>query len=165
MEKWCWRWLRVRVVIFFFVEVNIWLCFFFQAEDGIRDYKVTGVQTCALPISLIVEGSVLIFSEYQLLIIYCLSYKKIAIKTRFWLNYDDTTIYKCRFINLFIWRFGDQEELWVLPLCSVCQLHLSDYIENIHSPALATVHRSIENFHILESFPNWRLHDSGLEAH
>src|SRR2546426_3022336 len=31
------------VVLFFF--------FFFQAEDGIRDYKVTGVQTCALPIS------------------------------------------------------------------------------------------------------------------
>src|SRR2546426_1776892 len=29
--------------------------FFFQAEDGIRDYKVTGVQTCALPISLLEE--------------------------------------------------------------------------------------------------------------
>src|SRR2546429_2901412 len=29
------------------------LCFFFfQAEDGIRDVAVTGVQTCALPISL-----------------------------------------------------------------------------------------------------------------
>src|SRR3954452_5197545 len=27
------------------------LCFFFQAEDGIRDADVTGVQTCALPIS------------------------------------------------------------------------------------------------------------------
>src|SRR5256885_13748140 len=27
------------------------MLFFFQAEDGIRDYKVTGVQTCALPIS------------------------------------------------------------------------------------------------------------------
>src|SRR3984893_4610317 len=27
-------------------------CFFFQAEDGIRDGHVTGVQTCALPISL-----------------------------------------------------------------------------------------------------------------
>src|SRR3989449_6905478 len=27
--------------------------FFFQAEDGIRDVAVTGVQTCALPISLI----------------------------------------------------------------------------------------------------------------
>src|SRR5207249_7484070 len=26
--------------------------FFFQAEDGIRDRNVTGVQTCALPISL-----------------------------------------------------------------------------------------------------------------
>src|SRR2546421_5075461 len=31
------------VVFFFF--------FFFQAEDGIRDLIVTGVQTCALPIS------------------------------------------------------------------------------------------------------------------
>src|SRR5437870_13741536 len=29
-------------------------CFFFQAEDGIRDGHVTGVQTCALPISLAV---------------------------------------------------------------------------------------------------------------
>src|SRR5690606_20993574 len=27
-------------------------CFFFQAEDGIRDFHVTGVQTCALPISI-----------------------------------------------------------------------------------------------------------------
>src|SRR5207249_6517949 len=27
------------------------LAFFFQAEDGIRDRNVTGVQTCALPIS------------------------------------------------------------------------------------------------------------------
>src|SRR3989454_4773198 len=27
-----------------------YIFFFFQAEDGIRDYKVTGVQTCALPI-------------------------------------------------------------------------------------------------------------------
>src|SRR2546426_893305 len=28
----------------------VFFFFFFQAEDGIRDYKVTGVQTCALPI-------------------------------------------------------------------------------------------------------------------
>src|SRR5699024_11525071 len=28
----------------------IFFCFFFQAEDGIRDRNVTGVQTCALPI-------------------------------------------------------------------------------------------------------------------
>src|SRR5690606_41090466 len=26
--------------------------FFFQADDGIRDFHVTGVQTCALPISM-----------------------------------------------------------------------------------------------------------------
>src|SRR5258706_12129341 len=32
----------MRKMIFFF---------FFQAEDGIRDWSVTGVQTCALPIS------------------------------------------------------------------------------------------------------------------
>src|SRR2546426_3111435 len=38
----------VVLVYFFF--------FFFQAEDGIRDYKVTGVQTCALPIYSLVDG-------------------------------------------------------------------------------------------------------------
>src|SRR2546430_6640514 len=39
-------------------DVRIWMVsfvllffFFFQAEDGIRDLTVTGVQTCALPIS------------------------------------------------------------------------------------------------------------------
>src|SRR5207245_4458168 len=31
------------------------LCFFFQAEDGIRDATVTGVQTCALPILVLVD--------------------------------------------------------------------------------------------------------------
>src|SRR5437762_10021618 len=30
--------------------------FFFQAEDGIRDTSVTGVQTCALPISHLLQG-------------------------------------------------------------------------------------------------------------
>src|SRR5690606_40129342 len=31
--------------------------FFFQAEDGIRDFHVTGVQTCALPISAVSSGT------------------------------------------------------------------------------------------------------------
>src|SRR5258708_8985083 len=35
----CWGWACLRVI-----------CFFFKAEDGIRDDLVTGVQTCALPI-------------------------------------------------------------------------------------------------------------------
>src|SRR5690606_40085753 len=34
---------RVRYIVLVFF-------FFFQAEDGIRDFHVTGVQTCALPI-------------------------------------------------------------------------------------------------------------------
>src|SRR5215203_7034371 len=33
------------------VELEVIYFFFFQAEDGIRDIGVTGVQTCALPIS------------------------------------------------------------------------------------------------------------------
>src|SRR5260370_19402252 len=40
------------------------LYFFFQAEDGIRDSSVTGVQTCALPIS--VEGYPMIDNDEQL---------------------------------------------------------------------------------------------------
>src|SRR5687768_18146910 len=33
--------------------IAVYMFFFFQAEDGIRDVAVTGVQTCALPISTI----------------------------------------------------------------------------------------------------------------
>src|SRR5438128_9465670 len=40
--------LYLRILVFFF--------FFFQAEDGIRDATVTGVQTCALPILVIDTG-------------------------------------------------------------------------------------------------------------
>src|SRR5437867_5438009 len=36
---------------FFFPTLVLSFFFFFQAEDGIRDRTVTGVQTCALPIS------------------------------------------------------------------------------------------------------------------
>src|SRR5436309_5530429 len=44
----------VFVIFFFFFYVCFFFFFFFffffQAEDGIRDFHVTGVQTCALPI-------------------------------------------------------------------------------------------------------------------
>src|SRR5256885_5725115 len=43
-------WIFARYLVFFF---------FFQAEDGIRDYKVTGVQTCALPICALGHRSIL----------------------------------------------------------------------------------------------------------
>src|SRR2546421_9404871 len=50
--------MNLCIVIFYcyvcslqFVVYYIFFFFFFQAEDGIRDLIVTGVQTCALPIS------------------------------------------------------------------------------------------------------------------
>src|SRR5699024_11932783 len=42
----------------FLLLVLFILFFFFQAEDGIRDRNVTGVQTCALPISPLIFVSV-----------------------------------------------------------------------------------------------------------
>src|SRR5256886_9466545 len=42
--------------------------FFFQAEDGIRDLTVTGVQTCALPISLAFQAQELLRRELEGLI-------------------------------------------------------------------------------------------------
>src|SRR6266487_5683054 len=36
--------------MYYYNNCVIYVCFFFQAEDGIRDGRVTGVQTCALPI-------------------------------------------------------------------------------------------------------------------
>src|SRR5260370_10584360 len=47
-------------------EIPIILFFFFQAEDGIRDSSVTGVQTCALPILvgvLVSERSVVVILD------------------------------------------------------------------------------------------------------
>src|SRR5205085_3582012 len=59
---------------FFSVPVFVVLCFFFffffQAEDGIRDLTVTGVQTCALPILLkrdllsYVEAIVRVYNQF-----------------------------------------------------------------------------------------------------
>src|SRR6266850_2715023 len=42
--------LKLVVVLFVADSKGFFFFFFFQAEDGIRDYKVTGVKTCALPI-------------------------------------------------------------------------------------------------------------------
>src|SRR5690606_10954179 len=45
------------------VECVIVLFFFFQAEDGIRDFHVTGVQTCALPRATLVVTTLIIVSD------------------------------------------------------------------------------------------------------
>src|SRR5437016_8605281 len=61
----------VYVVVYLLVVLDgvlivFLLFFFFQAEDGIRDWSVTGIQTCALPIVVIanVEGD--FFTRAQL---------------------------------------------------------------------------------------------------
>src|SRR6266700_2067118 len=41
----------MNFLLFVLFSVACVYFFFFQAEDGIRDFHVTGVQTCALPIS------------------------------------------------------------------------------------------------------------------
>src|SRR5207302_2457063 len=47
----------ITVIFFFFLlYFFFFFFFFFQAEDGIRDFHVTGVQTCALPISFFGPG-------------------------------------------------------------------------------------------------------------
>ena len=44
--------------------------FFFQAEDGIRDHCVTGVQTCALPIYVVFFADCNVLTSYLLLPLY-----------------------------------------------------------------------------------------------
>src|SRR5690554_3539207 len=54
--------------LLFFFFLCCCLCvffFFFQAEDGIRDADVTGVQTCALPICPFVQGDAQFFIGAQ----------------------------------------------------------------------------------------------------
>src|SRR5439155_12711163 len=41
------------------------LIFFFQEEDGIRDGHVTGVQTCALPISMLVCSGMYVYPSRE----------------------------------------------------------------------------------------------------
>src|SRR5207245_8172941 len=54
----------VTSFIYIFISLLLFF-FFFQAEDGIRDATVTGVQTCALPISSIACGDLITLSSPQ----------------------------------------------------------------------------------------------------
>src|SRR5690606_40413885 len=46
----CGIWTLLQSFRLVFLYLAVFFFFFFQAEDGIRDFHVTGVQTCALPI-------------------------------------------------------------------------------------------------------------------
>src|SRR5207245_4479639 len=53
------------------VDISRWSlavvsCFFFQAEDGIRDATVTGVQTCALPIFVAAKDKTGVVTSYTI---------------------------------------------------------------------------------------------------
>src|SRR3712207_8101584 len=48
--------MRCTMICNFHISCTIKDFFFFQAEDGIRDIGVTGIQTCALPISMLANG-------------------------------------------------------------------------------------------------------------
>src|SRR5690606_41108506 len=50
LSSWCSLLLLLFVRSSLFHRLFFLIFFFFQAEDGIRDFHVTGVQTCALPI-------------------------------------------------------------------------------------------------------------------
>src|SRR5258708_14388531 len=75
--------LRSRAGGFYSSGAGKGVFFFFQAEDGIRDDLVTGVQTCALPISIdeafvadeldgtnsFIDGSILLFAPIKLVLV------------------------------------------------------------------------------------------------
>src|SRR5690625_1471545 len=67
LETWLVRWRRVE-----YVRVWLWCGLFFQAEDGIRDGHVTGVQTCALPILFLYDRFVFMMRGYAPIKCFCL---------------------------------------------------------------------------------------------
>src|SRR2546429_1021058 len=54
---------RVVLESWLLIDLLTLVVFFFQAEDGIRDVAVTGVQTCALPICFVNSLRVSFFSN------------------------------------------------------------------------------------------------------
>src|SRR5207245_4152786 len=58
--------------------------FFFQAEDGIRDATVTGVQTCALPISGCAAVGILLVMVFMQLFGMSLNLTVVAVGARFY---------------------------------------------------------------------------------
>src|SRR5256885_4119660 len=75
---------------FFIVLIDLDLFFFFQAEDGIRDYKVTGVQTCALPIYIITQSLCISFTS-----IFCLLRMYVRIQIHKTFGREDCTHLPC----------------------------------------------------------------------
>src|SRR5256886_4661412 len=67
-------------MLFLLIVILCFFFFFFQAEDGIRDLTVTGVQTCALPIYFITQlpRSYIGTTEYDAILVVVDRYTKMA---------------------------------------------------------------------------------------
>src|SRR3712207_1232544 len=95
-------------------DISFWstVVFFFQAEDGIRDIGVTGVQTCALPLLLAERGVVV---SYESVRRWCLKFDRcFALKLRArrprpgdtW--HMDEVYIRIRGVLHYLWRAVDQ---------------------------------------------------------
>src|SRR5699024_12033396 len=80
---------------------RLFFFFFFQAEDGIRDRNVTGVQTCALPILLHFFKS-FSYMSFNFISCYCITNfftngnteTEMVLRSFFFIVYDEFTICK-----------------------------------------------------------------------
>src|SRR5699024_5463847 len=86
---------------------SIVVFFFFQAEDGIRDRNVTGVQTCALPI-LIDDASLLMMDSQTLGLVEVESLRDLVVEYRTIINNDLLTNVK-RVFDKEVFSAGTQE--------------------------------------------------------
>src|SRR5688572_32605375 len=84
-------------VFFFYTIFFFFFFFFFQAEDGIRDLTVTGVQTCALPIYGIVTSVTLSMTvtdmthparQEWILLVHLLPQKPTKLRVHVWRRLD-----------------------------------------------------------------------------
>src|SRR5262249_28077454 len=66
--------------------------FFFQAEDGIRDWSVTGVQTCALPILFAKQHGTSLFVEGAMFLALGMLFRVMRRRARRWTALDDTLV-------------------------------------------------------------------------
>src|SRR5437870_11397791 len=87
------------------------LIFFFQAEDGIRDGHVTGVQTCALPISDRVFG-IIQQHDQPLLWKHAHNYRAKTIDSAVMLNYRDGELSRRRERRSEERRVGKEWRAW-----------------------------------------------------
>src|SRR2546430_8157021 len=84
-------------------------CFFFQAEDGIRDLTVTGVQTCALPISRVTVAVHLEHAGERVLVARMTPERLAAVEDEFRLKPGEALERRCEIL-----RHADHED--VVPL-------------------------------------------------